>query len=421
VESDNDGVVRKLNHQLHTEMGEFDTMVGRMSALLDYEANDGYIDYALGNAFNYVPMQKVSALIQADDQAALSQLFRDKVVFFGSVLPFVDRHPVPVPMAAWEPEEYNVPGVFIHMQAMRSVINHTTITQTGYWLSVLLVILATLFWWLGQRFSAVMWTLPITLVGLLFASTLLLYQGVWMAVTGPAIAAILAALTRVSVEGYQTWREKQLLKTSFSGYVSPAVLQNIVDGEMQQGVGGTSHEICVLFSDIRDFTTRSEGQQPHETITMLNRYFGEMTEAVHANLGTVDKFIGDGLMAFFGAPNQLDNPSKNAFSAAKEMLQRLDALNKELLSEGQEEIKIGIGLHFGNAVIGHVGSATRHEYTAIGDAVNVAARIEGLSKSVGYTIVCSEEVNNNLDEEFETLGSQLIKGHTAKDIYGWKG
>ena len=420
VESDNDGVVRKLNHQLQTEKGQYDTMVGRMSALLNYEARDGYIDYALGDAFNYVPMQDVSELIKADNHAAMHKLFNNKIVFFGSVLPFVDRHPVPIPMAAWEPDEYYVPGVFVHMQALRSIINHATITKAGYWLSVLLVLLATLFWWLGQRFSWVIWTLPITLVLLISGSTLMLYSGYWLGVAGPAFAAIFAAVTRVSTEGVQTWREKQLLKKSFSGYVSPEVLKNIVDGQMQQGVGGVSHEICVLFSDIRDFTTRSEEQQPQETISLLNRYFEEMTEAVHLNSGTVDKFIGDGLMAFFGAPNQLTNPSENAFSAAKEMLHRLASLNQQLALEGLEEIKIGIGLHFGNAVIGHVGSAARHEYTAIGDAVNVAARIEGLSKSVGYTIVCSEEVANNLDVELDALGSQLIKGHTAKPIYGWK-
>lgn len=420
VESDNDGVVRKLNHQLRTEKGEFDTMVGRMSALLNYKANDGYIDYALGSAFSYVPMQKVSKLVQAGDQAAVNKLFNNKIVFFGSVLPFVDRHPVPVPMAAWEPNEHYVPGVFIHMQALRSVLNQSTIKQSDYWLSIFLVLLATLFWWLGQRVSLVMWALPSALVALLFASTLLLYHGVWMAITGPAITMILVAIVRVSFEGMQTWREKQLLKKSFSGYVSPEVLKNIVDGDMQQGVGGVSHEICVLFSDIRDFTRRSEGQQPHETISLLNRYFGEMTEAVHAHYGTVDKFIGDGMMAFFGAPNLLDNPSENAFAAARDMLHRLDILNQQLAIEGVEEIRIGIGLHFGNAVIGHVGSDARHEYTAIGDAVNVAARIEGLSKSVGYTIVCSEEVKNNLHHELEPLGSQLIKGHTAKNIYGWK-
>jgi adenylate cyclase len=365
-------------------------------------------------------MQKVSELIQSNEQAEVNKLFNNKVVFFGSVLPFVDRHPVPVPMAAWEPDEYNVPGVFIHMQALRSVINQSTIQQSNHWLSIFLLLLASSFWWLGQRFSLVFWALPTILSAMVLTSSLLLYHGVWMAIIGPAVTAIFFALTRVSIEGIQTWREKQLLKESFSGYVSPEVLKNIVQGQMHQGLGGESHEICVLFSDIRDFTTRSEGQQPHETISLLNRYFAEMTESVHANSGTVDKFIGDGMMAFFGAPNRLTNPSENAFAAARDMLHRLDSLNQQLDIEGVERIRIGIGLHFGNAVIGHVGSDARHEYTAIGDAVNVAARIEGLSKSIGYPIVFSEEVKNNLDQDFDSLGSQLIKGHTAKHIYGWK-
>ncbi|MBT8115725.1 MAG: CHASE2 domain-containing protein [Arenicella sp.] len=419
VESDSDGVVRKLVHKLVTDKGKFDTLVGKMSALLNYPAGDGYINYALGDTLDYVSMQQVDEWLNSGNTEAVRERFNQKVVFFGSVLPFADRHRVPVPMASWEPEELDVPGIFIHIQALRSVINDATVVEINRWWLLALLFLATLFWWLGYRLSVALWSLSLAALALLGASTLMLYQGVWLPVVAPLLAATFATTLRASAQGYLTWREKQLLRESFSGYVSPEVLKNIVEGEMHQGVGGESRQVCVLFSDIRDFTARSEGQDAHSIIDLLNRYFEEMTESVHSNFGTVDKFIGDGLMAFFGAPNDLSNPSENALSAAKEMLRRLEKLNRQLATEGIEEIKIGIGLHLGNAVIGHVGSSERHEYTAIGDAVNVAARLEGLSKQLGYTVVCSGQVRNELDDDLVDLGSQLLKGRSAMQVYGW--
>jgi class 3 adenylate cyclase len=147
-----------------------------------------------------------------------------------------------------------------------------------------------------------------------------------------------------------------------------------------------------------------------------------MTAAVHEHGGTVDKFIGDGLMAFFAAPAVRSNPPQDAFDAAREMVGRLVDLNARLMARGVEPIAIGIGLQHGDAVVGHVGSSSRHEYTVIGDTVNTAARLEGLTKGLGYPVVCAAEVVAALEERsgLVDLGPQEIRGRAAVPVYGWR-
>jgi class 3 adenylate cyclase len=132
--------------------------------------------------------------------------------------------------------------------------------------------------------------------------------------------------------------------------------------------------------------------------------------------------MGDGIMAFFGAPQRLDNPSEPAFHAARDMLERVSRLNAELGRQNEPPIAIGIGLHTGDAVVGNIGSETRHNYTAIGDAVNVAARLEQLTKEVGFPLVCSVDVFSMLEDRrgFAKLGARPIKGHRPVEVYGWR-
>ena len=217
-------------------------------------------------------------------------------------------------------------------------------------------------------------------------------------------------------------QQRRFLRGALAGYVGPQIVQEVLSGRLAAGLGGRRALICVVFADIRGFTPRSESMTPEEVVDLLNLYFEEVIDCVHRHHGTIAQLMGDGLMAFFGAPNPLENPSRAAFAAAQEMFQRLEALNSRLQTDGVEPIEIGIGLNTGHAIVGHVGARTRHEYTATGDVVNVAARLEGLTKEIGYPLLCSESVKEQLGEDvgLVPLGTHKIKGHTSMIVYGWR-
>jgi len=164
-------------------------------------------------------------------------------------------------------------------------------------------------------------------------------------------------------------------------------MKEMLGGWLRPGVSGQPADVCVLFSDVRDFTTLSENMPAEVVITVLQRYFDRMVRPVHRFNGTVDKFIGDGMMVLFGAPRKSDDPCGEAVQCALAMMAELDQLNAEFVREGLPTLVIGIGINYGSATVGNIGSSERHNYSAIGDAVNVAARVEGLTKELGRKII----------------------------------
>lgn len=419
---DSDDVARRYRPSFDAEGNERPTLAMRMGTPLGTRPDAGLIDYGIGPAYSYIPLQQVLAWRNAGDVVRLQKAFGGKPVLLGSVMPFIDRYTTPVALAAWEPGEYRVPGMLVHAQALRSLVNGGFIHAAPWWLTALLPVLAALLWWIGQRPP---WALGAALLGLVAAavvSTWLLRNGTHLPVAGALFTGYAAMLARNGVESFFNLREKRRLRESFGRYVSPPVLDEILAGHIKAGLGGARREVCVLFSDIRGFTRRSEGQAPEAVIAFLNRYFTEMVAAIHAHGGTLDKFIGDGIMAFFGAPALRTNAAQDAFACACEMLTRLDRLNETLAAEGIEPIHIGIGLHRGEVLVGHIGSETRHEYSAIGDPVNVASRLESLTKEVGYPIVVSHEVAEKLAsrDRLVELGAHAIKGHTPVAVFGYR-
>jgi class 3 adenylate cyclase len=214
--------------------------------------------------------------------------------------------------------------------------------------------------------------------------------------------------------------ERERLRQSFAGYVGPAILDEILSGRLSPETAGEQRYVCVLFSDIRDYTARSEGARPADTLAFLNRYFDGVVSIVHRHGGTVICFLGDGLMVAFGAPQALANPCEAAWRTAREMLGHLAETNRRLRGEGLDPIEIGIGLHAGVAVVGHIGSRQRHEYAAIGDVTNVAARLEKETRDAGFRIILSEEVASRIDSRsgLVRLGAMRLKGHTPLEAHG---
>lgn len=204
------------------------------------------------------------------------------------------------------------------------------------------------------------------------------------------ISAVAAqtAVTVETVKAHTRLAREEVARANYSRFMPEYVVKQLLENPDSFRLGGVNQTITVLFADIRGFTTLSEHENPEKVVGLLNRYFTAMTEIIFEHGGTLDKYIGDGLMAIFGAPTATPNDAINAVRAAIAMQKRLITLNEELRLAGFASINVGVGLHTGEATIGYVGSDQRSEYTAIGDTVNVASRLEGAAK--GGQILVSE-------------------------------
>jgi adenylate cyclase len=204
------------------------------------------------------------------------------------------------------------------------------------------------------------------------------------------------------------------------------VPEGIVDDNLESmqeiELGGEQHQLSVLFCDIRGFTSWSEDKGATEVITELNVLLTELSASVMGTGGTLDKFTGDGLMAFWGAPVPVEDHASRACRAALDMLTRLDAVNQRRSEEGQVPFRIGVAVHSGNAVVGNVGHERRLDYTAIGDTVNTTARLEASTKDLGAVLLVSRETIDLVDEELREramrIGDVTMKGK-ARPVEAW--
>jgi adenylate cyclase len=192
-----------------------------------------------------------------------------------------------------------------------------------------------------------------------------------------------AAQTAVAVENaraHERLAREEVARANYGRFLPEYVVKQMLEHPESFKLGGVNQTITVLFADIRGFTRISEHANPEKIVHLLNKYFSAMTDIIFAHGGTLDKYLGDGLMALFGAPTATPQDATNALDAAVAMQRRVISINEELRAEGFNEIGIGIGLHTGEAVVGYIGSERRSEYTAIGDTVNTASRLESNSK-----------------------------------------
>ncbi len=208
-------------------------------------------------------------------------------------------------------------------------------------------------------------------------------------------------------------KERDRVKTTFAHYVSQQVMDSILKSGADVKLSGDRKRITVLFCDIRGFSTISEKLPPEKVVTLLNDYFEAMVEVIFRHNGTLDKFIGDGIMVIFGAPEDDVYQEEHALRAALEMQRELGKLAEKWAPQGIG-IRIGIGINSGPAIVGNIGSSRRMDYTAIGDTVNLASRLESATKELGVGIVISEYTYNALrgSFRFREMGSVHVRGRT---------
>ena len=235
-----------------------------------------------------------------------------------------------------------------------------------------------------------------------------LVKGLMLLAAGIITGIVTNKLKNGFLKSFQSISEKNNIMSMFGQHVSPAVMEKLL--HQKNSTEGEVQHVCVMFLDIRNFTAFSENRTPQEVVAYLNSLFNFMIDIVNRNEGIINKFLGDGFMAAFGAPFSDGFDSRNAVNASKEILQKL----KEEIEAGNIlPTRVGIGLHTGNAVTGNIGSSQRKEYTIIGDVVNLASRIESLNKQFNSQLLISDMVKEALgDTSIETvsLGKVAVKG-----------
>jgi len=307
------------------------------------------------------------------------------------------------------------PGLETHATVIDNILTQKFILKPnwGTILDIIAMILISLSMWLviprvGALKSSFFSMAMILLY--LFITTLLFWRyGYWINVVYPTISG-LAVFISLTVYKYVTEeREKKKIRSAFSFYVAPSVVNEMLKNPEKLKLGGDKMELTVLFSDIRGFTSISEKMNPEDLVTLLNEYLTEMTNVVFKNDGTLDKYMGDAVMAIYGAPLYYEDHAVKACDSALEMVKKLEELNKKWVSEGKNRLDIGIGINTGPMMVGNMGSVQRFDYTVMGDSVNLGSRLEGANKNYGTNILISEYTYEKVKERFVCMEIDSVK------------
>ena len=340
-------------------------------------------------------------------------VFRDKVVFVGVTAEGIgDVFTSPFEGAG------KMPGIFMHASLADNILSSRALTRVPRWINVLVLFVPVLVIAIAAaRLPVFAGTLASLLVmtALVVVSFALFARGHWSFLAGPLLGSAMAMFGGVAYQYFFEGQEKRRVKQLFGRYVSPDVFERLLDDPSLAALGGERREMSVLFSDIRGFTSVTETGNPEAIVAQLNEYFGRMVEVVFRNGGTVDKFVGDMVMALFGAPVADARHADHAVAAALDMVREIEDLNAKWAAEGRPALGIGIGVNSGEMIAGNIGSERIMSYTVIGDAVNLGARLESLNKDYGTRIIISAATRDLLTApvEFTPLGEVVVKGRAA--------
>jgi len=370
------------------------------------------------------PTYEVRHLLAAEGQIRSDQkpdvdpsVFKGKIVFIGlTASGLLDFFPTPLGRGV-------LPGIQVHASVADNVLSDLFMRPANDWSRVVGTLAAAILIGLmsaalpfsiaaaGAAVVAAMWT-----GGSLYTFD----RGLWVAMAQPLLGIAIALFTGTAYRYFVEDAEKRKVSRLFGRYVSRDVYKQLVAHPELAELGGIRRDMTVLFSDLRGFTSITEKGEPEALVHQLNEYFTEMVNIVFRNGGTVDKFVGDMVMALFGAPVDDVNHPDAAVTAAVEMVRELGELNKRWAAEGRVQLDIGVGINSGDMIAGNIGSSQIMSYTVIGDNVNLGSRLESLNKDYKTRIIMSEATRGRLTRRYDVrpLGGVVVKGKTRPvDIF----
>jgi adenylate cyclase len=287
-----------------------------------------------------------------------------------------------------------VPGFLIHATALDNLLHANPVRRASAPLRTTLVLMVgvacgALAMARGARYGVTgMAVIAVGYVGT--AAWLFGARGFWIDVVGPGVAHVVAWGAATGYAYVTEGRERRFLRDAFSRYLAPDVVAALVAQPGRLALGGESRELTVMFADVAGFTTLAEGRNPQEVVTLMNECFGQFTGVIQAEGGTVDKFIGDAVMAFWNAPVAQPDHAARALRASRKLLQVVRDLNASWSTRGLPALGMRVGVATGPAVVGNVGSHTKFNYTVMGDTVNLASRVEGAAKVYGTSSLITD-------------------------------
>lgn len=341
-----------------------------------------------------VPSYSMAAAIQSfvrategGETALPAHLLENRYVFIGMSAPgLMDLRPTPISMV--------YPGTEVHATLLHNLLTENYTTPLPLWVELFRALFpAVLLAFLLGKIRSV-WKggllLPLFIAVLVGTALLAFRLGYLVPFVSPLLAVILSFISVQTLEYATEGRQKRFLKHAFKHYLSPQVIDRIVDDPSRLALGGERKELTLFFSDLASFTTLSERLEPEKLVAVLNRYLSEMTDIILREGGTLDKYEGDAIIAFWNAPADQEDHAERALRASMFCLERLKEINPELQQMAGSPLSMRIGVHTGPVVVGNLGSRERFDYTIIGDAANLASRLEGLGKVFRAPMIISE-------------------------------
>ncbi len=325
-----------------------------------------------------------------------------------------------------------MPGVEIHAQVLESALTGVVLLQPNYGI-VAELCAALILGLLVIAFAPAFGPVTLVAVGALFASVLVgtswyfyTQHRLLVDFTYPLLSTTAIYLTLIFSSFVREQAQRRQIRSAFGQYLSPALIEQLAQSPEKLVLGGEEREMTIMFSDVRGFTTISESykRDPQGLTALMNRFLTPLTNAVLARKGTIDKYMGDAIMAFWNAPLDDKEHELNACEAAVDMLERIDALNKERELEAKDgghvyiPLNVGVGLNTGVCVVGNMGSDLRFDYSVLGDSVNLASRLEGQSKEYGFPIIIGSRTALAVKDKFAILELDfiMVKGKKEPEV-----